>query len=264
MLNHHAQLIEGSSGYIAPVLDILSKRYELHARHPDLTVRAFEHEKFGVDDAHLIHEILIKKPTQAEWNVVVVYAHTLTEQAQSALLKILEEPPVHTRFMLITDSIHPLLSTLRSRLNLFDLEGYIESVLQIDIKNGISAKSSISIASMQVEKNKLLDTTRFLDADIAERLDIVKKIHGEIDKEKIGIAEVFHFVNEIEKKAHTDITAVFEQNQNEPKVNDGVKGVLNSKGVIARKLNAILKVQTYMHTSGNSVKMLLEYLATTI
>jgi hypothetical protein len=261
MLNHHAQLIEGSLGHIAPVLDILSKRYGLHARHPDLTVRTFEHEKFGVDDAHLIHEILIKKPAQSEWNVVVVYTHTLTEQAQNALLKILEEPPVHTRFILITDSIHPLLPTLRSRLNLFDLDGYIESVLHIDMKNGVGAMSPASKVSMRAGKNQLLDTTKFLEADVAERLDIVKKIHSEMDKEKIGIAEVFHFVNEIEKKVHTEITAAFEQGQNELKANDGVKGVLDSKGATARKLNAILKVQTYMHAPGNSVKILLEYLS---
>ncbi|MFM2383536.1 MAG: hypothetical protein RIQ72_108 [Candidatus Parcubacteria bacterium] len=264
MLNHHAQLIEGSLGHIAPVLDILSKRYGLHARHPDLTVRTFEHEKFGVDDAHLIHEILIKRPAQAEWNVVVVYTHTLTEQAQNALLKILEEPPVHTRFILITDSIHPLLPTLRSRLNLFDLEEYMESVLHIDMKNGVGNMSSAGEIGMRAGKNQLLDTARFLDADIAERLDIVKKIHSEMDKEKIGIAEVFHFVNEIEKKVHSDIAAAFEQNQNKLKANGGAKDVLDSKGATARKLNAILKAQTYMHAPGNSVKMLLEYLATII
>jgi DNA polymerase III delta prime subunit len=251
MLNHHAQLIEGSAGHIAPVLEVLSKKYGLHARHPDLTVRTFAHEKFGVDDAHTVHEILIKKPAQAEWNVVVVYTHTLTEQAQNALLKILEEPPVHTRFILITDSIHPLLPTLRSRLNLFDLEGYMENILKDNESDGIGTMPVADERCIQKDKNSLLDAEKFLATDIAERIDIVKKIHSEMDKEKMSIAEVFHFVNEIEKKVHTEI---LKQSQSDAK----------TKVNMSHQLNTLLKVQTYMHAPGNSAKMLLEYIAVTL
>lgn len=240
MLSHHAQLIEGSSGHIAHVLDILAETYGLHAKHPDLTVRTFEHEKLGVDDAHTIHEILIKKPAQANWNVVVVYAHTLTEQAQNALLKILEEPPVHTRFILITDSIHPLLPTLRSRLNLFNLADTGVNFDSVPVSDKLSTSVSTSTKDSSIV---LLDAKSFLDAEIATRLEIVKKIHTDLDKEKINIAQVFHFVNKIEEIVHTEI----EQGQ--------------KKGKDKVRLAALVKAQTYIHAPGNSVKMLLEYLA---
>jgi DNA polymerase III gamma/tau subunit len=236
MLSHHAQLIEGSQGHIAPVLEILAKKYGLHAQHPDLSVRQFVHEKLGVDDAHGIHELLLKKPAQATWNVVVVYAHTLTEQAQNALLKITEEPPQHSRIILITDSIHPLLPTLRSRFNQYDLNTEFAGV----------PVSSVVASELDVS------ATDFLAADIPTRLDMVKKIHTDLDKEKISIADVFMFVNEIEHQVHN-------------RIRDGLQKKEDSQSSksaqVSEQLEALTKAQMYMHAPGNSVKMLLEYLA---
>lgn len=240
MLSHHAQLIEGTSGHIVPVLDILEQTYGLHAKHPDIAIKQYIHTKLSVDDAHAIHEILIKKPAQANWNVVVVYAHTLTEQAQNALLKILEEPPVHTRFILITDSIHPLLPTLRSRMNLFTLAN-------AEIHHGltpVSIKASDSVSTSSKDASiVLLDAKSFLNAEIATRLEIVKKMHTDLDKEKINVAQVFHFVNNIEELVHAEIEQELKKGKDEA------------------RLAALVKAQGYMHAPGNSVKMLLEYLA---
>jgi DNA polymerase III subunit delta' len=47
--------------------------------------------------------------------VVVDSAHTLTVEAQNALLKLIEEPPPDTLFILVTDHVQALLPTVRSR-----------------------------------------------------------------------------------------------------------------------------------------------------
>jgi DNA polymerase-3 subunit delta' len=48
--------------------------------------------------------------------IVLIYdAHLLTDQAQNALLKLIEEPPASTIFLLITDQPEALLETVRSR-----------------------------------------------------------------------------------------------------------------------------------------------------
>jgi len=50
------------------------------------------------------------------WKVVMVwYADRLQEDAANALLKMLEEPPPRTLFLLVADSDQPLLSTIASR-----------------------------------------------------------------------------------------------------------------------------------------------------
>lgn len=47
--------------------------------------------------------------------VIITSAHSLTPQAQNALLKVVEEPPVSTMFVLVTDQPDALLDTIRSR-----------------------------------------------------------------------------------------------------------------------------------------------------
>lgn len=48
-------------------------------------------------------------------SVIIYDAQTLTDQAQNALLKLIEEPPPSTIFMLVTDQPEALLKTVRSR-----------------------------------------------------------------------------------------------------------------------------------------------------
>jgi DNA polymerase-3 subunit delta' len=47
--------------------------------------------------------------------VIIDEAHALTPEAQNALLKLIEEPPPNTLFILVTDHIETLLPTVRSR-----------------------------------------------------------------------------------------------------------------------------------------------------
>jgi DNA polymerase III delta' subunit len=47
--------------------------------------------------------------------VIIDDAHALTIEAQNALLKLIEEPPPHTLFILVTDQIEALVATVRSR-----------------------------------------------------------------------------------------------------------------------------------------------------
>lgn len=51
---------------------------------------------------------------------IIKYADKMTEQAQNSLLKILEEPPLRTIIILLTNNVFGLLSTIRSRCRLFN------------------------------------------------------------------------------------------------------------------------------------------------
>jgi hypothetical protein len=52
-----------------------------------------------------------------EKKIGLISFHTITVPAQNALLKIIEEPPTHVQFILITSNKENLLPTLLSRLN---------------------------------------------------------------------------------------------------------------------------------------------------
>lgn len=72
--------------------------------------------KIGVDEAQAIAEQLTLKPFLSDYRVLIIWqADKLNNQAANKLLKLLEEPPKNTVFILIVDSGASLLPTLLSR-----------------------------------------------------------------------------------------------------------------------------------------------------
>lgn len=69
----------------------------------------------GVADVEKIREICLHVPMSA-WRVVILdEAHSLSREAFNALLKLLEEPPERTVFVLVTTEPKKILKTVRSR-----------------------------------------------------------------------------------------------------------------------------------------------------
>ena len=86
--------------------------------HPDVTIIAPEEKKKNISVKQIrdAREAAYIKPHTANRKVFIIdMAETLNEQAQNALLKILEEPPQAILFILITKSVSSLLETVRSR-----------------------------------------------------------------------------------------------------------------------------------------------------
>lgn len=85
--------------------------------HPDIRYITHEKASISVDDIReqLNNDIQIK-PYSSNYKVYIIPdANKMTEQAQNALLKTIEEPPAYAVIILITDNIHSLLSTIQSR-----------------------------------------------------------------------------------------------------------------------------------------------------
>ncbi|MDV2489518.1 MULTISPECIES: DNA polymerase III subunit delta' [Campylobacter] len=77
-------------------------------------LRIFEYDNFLVDDAkEIINEAYI---AEIEEKVIVIMAFKFGIEPQNALLKILEEPPKNSIFILVAPSKNSLLPTIRSRL----------------------------------------------------------------------------------------------------------------------------------------------------
>ena len=85
--------------------------------HPDIIRVTHEKSRIGVDDIRrsLIDDISIK-PFSSPFKVYIVdEAERMTEQAQNALLKTLEEPPSYAVIILITSNTGSFLQTILSR-----------------------------------------------------------------------------------------------------------------------------------------------------
>ena len=76
----------------------------------------------GIAAAREIKAALSRKPYQSKLiSVIIPEAETLTEEAQNALLKTLEEPPGGAELLLLTAQPEALLPTVRSRCQIVDL-----------------------------------------------------------------------------------------------------------------------------------------------
>lgn len=72
-------------------------------------------ERFGIDDARRLVDQAYQRPRAAAVQQLVVQTDFITHEAQNALLKVLEEPPVSTRFLFVIPPDLTLLPTLASR-----------------------------------------------------------------------------------------------------------------------------------------------------
>ena len=76
----------------------------------------------GIDEIRNIKSDIIVKPVECKSKVYIIKnAHKMTEQAQNALLKTIEEPPVNVYFILLCDNSEKLLDTVRSRSQIVKL-----------------------------------------------------------------------------------------------------------------------------------------------
>jgi len=87
------------------------------AAHPDLIfINSQPHKEIVISQMRNLRSFLSLQPIMsAERAVIINNAHCLNEESQNCFLKILEEPPKHTFFILITAFPHLLLPTIRSR-----------------------------------------------------------------------------------------------------------------------------------------------------
>ncbi|MGH3447658.1 MAG: DNA polymerase III subunit gamma and tau [Nocardioidaceae bacterium] len=70
----------------------------------------------GVDDARDLRERAFFSPVKSRYKVYIIdEAHMVTSQAFNALLKLVEEPPEHLRFIFATTEPEKVLGTIKSR-----------------------------------------------------------------------------------------------------------------------------------------------------
>ena len=75
----------------------------------------------GVDDVRVLREEANYTPAQCRYRVYIIdETHMLSTSAFNALLKIMEEPPEHVKFILATTEVHKVPATVLSRCQRFD------------------------------------------------------------------------------------------------------------------------------------------------
>jgi DNA polymerase-3 subunit gamma/tau len=116
----------------------------MESRHIDvIEMDAASHN--SVDDVRQINEAIRYAPVSARYKVYILdEVHMLSTQAFNALLKTLEEPPPHAKFIFATTEIRKVPITILSRCQRFDLRR-IDAGMLVKHLEGIAAKEAIAV-----------------------------------------------------------------------------------------------------------------------
>jgi DNA polymerase-3 subunit delta' len=91
--------------------------------HPDfITVEDPEHKTVAVKIVRQMRDDVFIRPNESDYKIYL-FPQELGIEGQNALLKILEEPPKHGVFLLLTDNPEKMLPTVRSRCTELKLQG---------------------------------------------------------------------------------------------------------------------------------------------
>jgi DNA polymerase-3 subunit gamma/tau len=114
----------------------------LESRHLDvIEMDAASHN--GVEDVRQINEAIRYAPVNARYKVYILdEVHMVSPQAFNALLKTLEEPPAHAKFIFATTEIRKVPVTVLSRCQRFDLRR-VDAALLVKHLEAIAGKEAI-------------------------------------------------------------------------------------------------------------------------
>jgi DNA polymerase-3 subunit gamma/tau len=135
----------------------------------------------GIDEVRELRETVKYAPASSRFKIYIIdEVHMLTKEAFNALLKTLEEPPAHVKFMFATTEAEKVLTTILSRCQRFDLRR-IPAALIVQHLAGIAKQEKVQIdeaalhaiargadGSMRDAESTLDQLISFCGANIAE------------------------------------------------------------------------------------------------
>jgi DNA polymerase-3 subunit gamma/tau len=127
----------------------------------------------GVDEVRSLRESVNYAPMSGQFKIYYIdEVHMLTNQAFNALLKTLEEPPPHVKFIFATTEVHKILPTILSRCQRFDLrpiptETIAQHLLHIASLEGVTLDQAAAWAIAKGADGGMRDAQSMLDQLVA-------------------------------------------------------------------------------------------------
>jgi DNA polymerase-3 subunit gamma/tau len=163
-------------------------------RHPDV-VEMDAASNTGVDDVREIIEATRFRPLSARIKVFIIdEVHMLSRNAFNALLKTLEEPPPHVKFVFATTEIRKVPVTVLSRCQRFDLRRVSVAELSAHFTR-IAKAEAIAVAPEAIghiaraADGSVRDGLSLLDQAIARGAEDGGEISAEMVAEMLGLAD---------------------------------------------------------------------------
>ncbi|TRL40482.1 DNA polymerase III subunit gamma/tau [Rhizobium straminoryzae] len=185
----------------------------MEGRHVDvIEMDAASHT--GIDDIREIIEQVRYRPVSARYKVYIIdEVHMLSTQAFNGLLKTLEEPPEHVKFIFATTEIRKVPITVLSRCQRFDLRrisaadlvGLFSAILG---KEGIGFEAEALAMVARAAEGSARDGLSLLDQAIAHGGGAVQV---ETVRGMLGLADRARIVDLFEHVVRGDVTAALQE-----------------------------------------------------
>jgi DNA polymerase-3 subunit gamma/tau len=185
----------------------------IDSRHVDvIEMDAASHT--GIDDVREIIDNARYRPVLARTKVYIIdEVHMLSKQAFNGLLKILEEPPEHVKFVFATTEIEKVPVTVRSRCQRFDLRR-VEADVLIGRLAAICAKEAVAIEPealaliARASEGSVRDALSLLDQAIAHVKGSLKvEVKAEDLRLMLGLADRARIIDLFEEVMRGDVAA---------------------------------------------------------
>jgi DNA polymerase-3 subunit gamma/tau len=181
----------------------------MESRHIDvIEMDAASHN--GVDDVRQINDAIRYAPVSARYKVYILdEVHMLSTQAFNALLKTLEEPPPHAKFIFATTEIRKVPITILSRCQRFDLRR-VDAGLLVTHLQAIAGKEIIEVEPealaliARAAEGSVRDALSLLDQAIAHAAGPVQAEHV---RQMLGLADRARVIDLFEALMRGDIAA---------------------------------------------------------
>jgi len=127
----------------------------------------------GVDDVRTLRDNAIYHPAHSRYKVYIIdEVHMLTKEAFNALLKTLEEPPAHVKFVFATTEPHKLPETIHSRCQRFDFKNIrttdiVKRLEQICEAEKVKASAEVLTQIARRARGGMRDSQSLLDQVMA-------------------------------------------------------------------------------------------------
>src|SRR6195952_5123358 len=164
-------------------------------RHPDV-IEMDAASNTGVDDVREVIDATRYRPLQARSKVFIIdEVHMLSRNAFNALLKTLEEPPPHVKFVFATTEIRKVPITVLSRCQRFDLRRVRISELhtlfaRIAEKEGVEIEPAALDLVARAADGSVRDGLSMLDQAIAQAEGVISvgqvaEMLGQADRDAV-------------------------------------------------------------------------------
>ncbi len=189
----------GADGQGGPTIDPCGEcepcRAIAEGRHIDvIEMDAASHT--GVDDVREIIEQVRYAAVSARYKIYIIdEVHMLSRNAFNALLKTLEEPPAHVKFLFATTEVEKLPVTVLSRTQRFDLrripaEMLADHFARVCGLEGVEAEDEALRIIAGASEGSVRDGLSILDQAIAHAdMDAGSKVSAERVRDMLGLAD---------------------------------------------------------------------------